>query len=106
GRLMLRRIPSVAILTVTALMIGLMVNVPGQPPPPGKKADKKGEDKKGKGQKGDEIERFSDRLDRLRRQLEYTRPPDQERQTLLWNSGVYANKADQIWKTQQPYIAD
>ncbi len=103
---MLRRIPYVALLTVAGLMIGWIVNAPAQPPPPGKKADKKGEGKKGKGKKGDEIERFPDRVDRLRRQLEYTRPPDPERQTLLWNSGVYANKADQIWRTQQPYIAD
>lgn len=104
---MLRRIPQIALLTVTGLVIGWVVNAPAQPPPPGKKGEeKKGKGNKGKGNKGDEIERFPDRLDRLRRQLEYMRPADQERQTLLWNSGAYAKKADQIWRTQQPHIAD
>ncbi|HLH40379.1 MAG TPA: hypothetical protein VKX39_14610 [Bryobacteraceae bacterium] len=103
---MLRGIPYVALLTVAGLMFGWMIHAPAQPPPPGRKADKKGEEKKGKGKKEDEIERFPDRIDRLRRQLEYTHSADPERQTLLWNSGVYANKADQTWRTQQPYIAD
>jgi hypothetical protein len=102
---MSRRIPYIALVTVAGLMAGWMVNAPAQPPPPGKKGEE-GKGTKDKGKKGDEIERFADRLDRLRRQLEYTRPHDQERQTLLSNSGVYANKADQIWRTQQPYIAD
>ena len=76
---------------------------PGALAQPGPKGDKKG-DKKDK--KGDDIQRFPDRLERFRRQLEYVRPADPERQTLLAQSGIYANKADQIWRTQQPYIAD
>jgi hypothetical protein len=99
---MLRRFPYFALLTATGLMIGLSAIAPAQPGPQGKE---KG-DKKGKGKKGDEIERFGDRLERLRRQYSDPRPADPERQVLLWHSSVYAGKADQIWRTAQPYIAD
>jgi hypothetical protein len=85
----------------TGLMIGGVISAPAQPGPEGKKGDKKG-----KGKKGDEIQQFPNRLERLRRQLEYTRPDDSERQTLLFHSAAYLNKADQIWGTQEPYIAD
>ena len=98
---MLTRVPYIALIAIAGLIMGWTVNAPAQPGPQGKKADKKG-----KGKKGDEIESFPDRLERLRRQLEYTRPTDAERQTLLSHSGIYANKADQLWRTQQPYIAD
>lgn len=94
-------VPYLTLLTISGAMIALVATA--QPGVDAK--DKKG-DKKEKGKKGDEIQRFQDRLDGLRRQLEYVRPADQERQTLLGHSGVYANKADQIWRAQQPYIAD
>ena len=81
-------------------IIALVATAPAQPG-----VEKKGE-KKEKGKKGDDVQRLPDRLDRLRRQLDSTRPPDPERQMLLWHSAVWANKADQIWRTQQPYIAD
>lgn len=101
---MLRRtVPYLALITIVGAMIALVATAPAQPGVDVK--DKKG-DKKEKGKKGDETQRFQDRLDGLRRQLEYVRPADQERQTLLGHSGVYANKADQIWRTQQPFIAD
>ncbi len=100
---MLRRFPYFALLTVTGLMIGLIAVAPAQPGPQGKeKGDKKGKGKKG----GDDIERFGDRLERLRRQYSDPRVADPERQALLWHSGFYANQADQNWKTAQPYIAD
>jgi hypothetical protein len=94
-----------AVIAVMMLFIGWMASAPAQPGPPDKDTGKKG-DKKGKGKKGDEIQQFPERLDRLRRQLQYSRPADPERQILLSQSGTYANKADQIWRTQQPYIAD
>jgi len=97
---MLRRIPYLTIVMITGLMIGWIATAPAQPGP-----DKKG-DKKGKGKKGDDIERFEDRLQRLRWQFAQPQSPDPERQALLWHSGIYANKADQIWRTAQPYIAD
>jgi hypothetical protein len=95
------RVPCLAVLTIAAATMALVATAPAQPGLEGKKADKKGP-----GKKGDEVEQFPDRLDRLRRQLEYTHPADPERQTLLSQAGVLANKADQIWRTQQPYIAD
>jgi hypothetical protein len=99
---MLRRcVPCVAVLTIVAATMALVATAPAQPGREGKKADKKGP-----GKKGDEVQQFPDRLDRLRRQLEYMHPVDPERQTLISQAGVLANKADQIWRTQQPYIAD
>ncbi|MGD1096113.1 MAG: hypothetical protein ABSB35_29485 [Bryobacteraceae bacterium] len=89
---MLRRFPYFALLTVTGLMIGLIATAPAQPGPQGKE---KG-DKKGKGKEGDEIERFPERLERLRRQYSDPQPADPERQILLGHSSVYAGKADQI----------
>lgn len=86
---MLKRIPYLAIILVTGLSLGWMATAPAQPPP-GKKADKK----------GDDIARFEDRLQRLRWQ--FTQP---ERRTLLTWSGSYAN-TEQIWRAGQPYIAD
>ena len=99
---MLRRFPYFALVTITGLMIGLIAPVPAQPGPNGKE---KG-DKKEKGKKGYELDRFGDRLERLHRQFAEPRPADPERQVLLRHSEVYANKADQIWRTAQPYIAD
>ena len=99
-RLMLRRFPYFALVTITGLIIGLIAQAPAQPGPKGKEK----EDKKGK--KGDQLDRFGDRLERLRRQFAEPRPADPERQVLLSHSEVYANKADQIWRTAQPYIAD
>jgi hypothetical protein len=98
-----RRVSWVALITLAGGMTGWIATAPAQPPPPDGK-DKKG-DKKGKDKKGDEIELFQDRLERLRWQLQFTRPSDQDRQTLLQRSGTYADRADQMWKTQ-PYIAD
>jgi hypothetical protein len=97
-----RGLPYLVLVTITGLMIGLIAQAPAQPGPKGKE---KG-DKKDKGKKGDELDRFGDRLERLRRQLTYPRPADPERQVLMSLSEVYANKADQIWRTAQPYIAD
>src|ERR1700685_1879359 len=97
---MLRRIPYFALVTITSLMIGPIAQALAQPGPQGKEK----EDKKGK--KGDQLDRFGDRLERLRRQFAEPRPADPERQVLLSHSEVYANKADQIWRTAQPYIAD
>ena len=91
------RVPYTGLVIICGLMIAWTSSAPGQPGPEGKK---------GKGKKGDEVQQFPDRLDRLRRQLEYTRPSDAERQALLSQSGAYASKADQIWRAQQPYIAD
>ena len=91
-------------LTVAAatLTVGWIATAPAQlGPRHGDKADKKGD-----GKKGEEIGRFEDRLERLRRQLGEPRPADPERQVLLWNSGVYANNADRLWRAAQPYIAD
>jgi len=99
---MLRRIPYFALVTLTGLMIGLIIHAPAQPGPKGKE---KG-DKKGPGKKGEELDRFEDRLERLRRQFAEPRLADPERQALLSYSGVYATKADQIWRAAQPYIAD
>jgi hypothetical protein len=100
---MLRRFPYFVLVAITGLMVGLIAPATAQPGPKGKeKEDKKGK----KGKKGDEIERFGDRLVRLRRQFAEPRPADPERQVLLRHSEVYANKADQTWKTAQPYIAD
>jgi hypothetical protein len=96
---MQKRIPYLAIILVTGLSLGWMVTAPAQPPP-GKKADKKGKDKK-----GDDIARFEDRLQRLRWQCAQPEP-DPERRTLLTWSGCYANRAEQIWRAGQPYIAD
>ena len=97
---MLRRVPYFARVAITSLMIGLIAQAPAQPGPQGKeKGDKKGK-------KGDELDRFEDRLERLRRQFAEPRPSEPERQVLLSHSEVYANKADQIWRTAQPYIAD
>ena len=81
---MLKGFPCFVLLTVTGLTVGLIATAPAQPGPQG---NEKG-DKKGKGKDGDEIERFP------------------ERQILLGHSSVYAGKADQIWRTAQPYIAD
>jgi hypothetical protein len=89
------------LLTVTGQMAGLIATAPAQPGPQGEKGDKKG-----KGKKGDEIERFPERLERLRRQYSDPQPADQERKVLLWHSSAYAGKADQIWRTAQPDIAD
>ena len=97
---MLRRVPYFALVTITGMMIGMIAQAPAQPGPKGK--DKGGK----KGKKGDELDRFGDRLERLRRQFAEPRPADPERQVLLSHSEVYANKADQIWRTAQPYIAD
>lgn len=97
-----RRCPYFALVTITGLMTGLSTPALAQPGPQGKEKD----DKKGKGKKGDEIDRFGDRLERLRRRLTDPRPADPEQQVLLSDSGVYAGKADQIWRTAQPYIAD
>src|SRR5579872_1519858 len=102
---MLRRIPSILAIAIAGLTIGLVASTPVQRGLQEKDAGKKA-DKKGKGKKGGEIQQFPVRLERLRRQLEYARPVDSERQTLLWHSGVYASKADRIWKSQQPCIAD
>ena len=102
---MLRRIPSILAIAIAGLTIGLVASTPVQRGLQEKDAGKKA-DKKGKGKKGGEIQQFPVRLERLRRQLEYARPVDSERQTLLWHSGVYASKADRIWKSQQLYIAD
>jgi len=99
---MLRRFPYFVLLSVTGLMVGLIATAPAQPGPQGKE---KG-DKKGKGKKGDEIERFPERLERLRRQYSDPQPADPERQVLLGHSSAYAGKANQIWRTTQPYIAD
>jgi hypothetical protein len=99
---MLRRFPYFVLLTLTGLMVSLTATAPAQPGPQGKE---KG-DKKGKVKKGDEIERFPDRLEGLRRQYSDPQPADPERQVLLWHSSVYAGKADQLWRTAQPYIAD
>jgi hypothetical protein len=93
-------VPHLALLTILGATIALVGTAPAQPGPDGKKADKKGK------KKGDDVQAFLNRLERLRRQLEYTHPADAERQTLLWQSGVFASKAAQIWRTQQPYIAD
>ena len=68
-RLMLRRFPYFEFLTVTGLMIGLIAIAPAQPGP------------QGKGKKGDEIDRFGDRLERLRRQYSDLRPADPERRS-------------------------
>ena len=95
-----RAVPCLALFTMAGAMIAFVANAPAQPG-----VDKKSE-KKEKGKKGDNVDRLPDRLDRLRRQLDSTRPPDPERQTLLSHSAVWANKADQLWRTQQPYIAD
>jgi hypothetical protein len=92
---MLRRL-----IMITGLVLALIAQAPAQPGP-----DKNG-DKKGDGKKGEEIDRFEDRLQRLRRQFAEPQPSDPERQVLLRHSGVYANKADLIWRTGQPYIAD
>jgi len=99
---MLRRVPYFALVTITGLMIGLIAPAAAQPGPKGREK----EDKKGKDKKGDEIDRFGDRLERLRRRFAEPRPADPERQVLLSHSEVYANKADQVWRTGQPYIAD
>lgn len=99
--MILRRVPYFALLTMTGLMIGWIASAPAQPGP-----GRRGGDEKGKGKKGDEIERFPDRLVRLQRQLEYARPADSERQALLGQSRTYASRADQMWRAQQPYIAD
>jgi len=99
-----RRIPYFALATIVALAIGLLPQVPAQPGPKGKEKGK--EDKKGKGKNGEDVDRFDDRLARLRRQLTEPRPADPERQVLLSQSGAYANRAEQIWRTAQPYIAD
>src|SRR5579872_642773 len=96
---MQKRIPYLAIILMTGLSLGWMATALAQPPP-GEKADKKGKDKK-----GDDIARFEDRLQRLRWQ--FAQPePDPERRTLLTLSGSYANRAEQIWRAGQPYIAD
>ncbi len=81
-------------------MIGTIAQLPAQPPP---QAKEKG-DKKGK--KGDDPDRFPDRLDRIRRHIAEPRPADPERLALLSHSEFYVTKADQIWRTSQPYIAD
>jgi len=99
---MLKGFPCFVLLTVTGLTVGLIATAPAQPGPQG---NEKG-DKKGKGKDGDEIERFPERLERLRRQYSNPQPADPERQILLGHSSVYAGKADQIWRTAQPYIAD
>jgi hypothetical protein len=91
---MIRRLVCLTI-AISALTIGWIMSALAQPPPP------KGPDKK-----GNENARFEDRLLRLRKQLANTRQPDTERQTLLWHCGIYADRADQISKTSQPYIAD
>ena len=98
-----RRISWIALLTFAGVMAGWIDTAAAQPPPPDGK-DKKG-DKKGKDKKGGEIELFQDRLERLRWQLQFTRPADKDCQTLLQHSVVYADRADQMWRTQ-PYIAD
>jgi len=100
---MLRRNPYLAIIGVIGWSLGWMITAPAQPPP-GKKPDKKGPDKKGD-KNGDDVARFEDRLQRLRWQ--FAQPePDPERRTLLSWSGSYANRAEQIWRAGQPYIAD
>jgi hypothetical protein len=99
---MFRRCPYFVLLTVTGLMVGLIATARAQPGPQGME---KG-DKIGKGKKGDEIERFPERLERLRRQYSDPQPADEGRKVLLWHSSAYAGKADQIWRTAQPYIAD
>jgi len=91
---MQKRIPYLAIILITGLSPGWMVTAPAQAPP-GKQAGKKGHD----------IARFEDRLQRLRWQCAQPEP-DPERRTLLTWSGSYANRADQIWRAGQPYIAD
>lgn len=96
---MLRGLPYLALMMIAGLLAAWVAPAPAQPRPDGRKGEKKGK-------KGDGIERFPDRLDRLRQQLEGVRSPDAERQTLLSHSGAYANKAEQIWRTQQPHIAD
>lgn len=99
--LTLRCLPHFVLLTITSLMIGLVSLAPAQPGPKGiEKGERKG------GKKGNDLDRFPDRLDRLRRQFEETRPADPERQALLQYSVVYANKADQLWRISQPFIAD
>jgi hypothetical protein len=98
---MLRPFPYLVLLTVTGLMLGAIATSSAQPGPQGERGDKKGKDKR-----GDEIEMFWDRLERLRRQYSDPRPADPQRQVLLWQSFAYAGKADQIWRAAQPYIAD
>jgi hypothetical protein len=85
---------------MTGFMIGWTATSPAQPGPKGKEKD----DKKGK--KGDDLDRFGDRLERLRRQIAEPGAADPERQVLLSHSGIYADKADQLWRAAQPYIAD
>ncbi len=99
--LTLRCLPHFVMLTITSLMIGFVSLAPAQPGPKGiEKGEKKG------GKKGDDLDRFPDRMDRLRRQIAEPRPADPERRALLWQSEFYVTKADQIWRTSQPYIAD
>jgi hypothetical protein len=94
------RLPYLAIVTMTGLIIGWTATASAQPAP-----DQKG-DKKGKGKKGEESDRFEDRLQRLRRQSAEPQPRDTERQALLRYSGIYADKAEQIWRAAQFYIAE
>jgi hypothetical protein len=68
-------------------------------------------DKAGKGKdkdkQRDEIARFPDRLERIRRAAAYLHSmPSSDQQALIANSEVYANRAEQVWRSQQPYIAD
>lgn len=101
-RVMLKQlIPYLSALAVAAVIISWVTTAPAQSGVEGEKAPKKGP-----GKKGAEVQLIPDRLDRLRRELQYARTADPERQTLLVQAGVFANKADQIWRTQQPYIAD
>jgi len=100
--LILRRFPYFVLLTLAGLMASLIATAPTQPGPQRKEQG----DKKGKAKKGDEIERFPNRLEGLRRQYSGPQRADPERQVLLWHSSVYAGKAEQLWRTAQPYVAD
>src|SRR5262249_33140222 len=94
-------IPCLSAVAMVAVTVSWIATAPAQPGFEEKKAPKKGPAKK-----GDEAQLFPERLDRLRRQLEAPHPANPERQTLLMQSGALAKKADQIWRAQQPYIAD
>ena len=98
-RLMLKRVPYFMAMAILGLSLGWIVTVPAQPPP-GRKADKKGKD-----EKGDATARFEDRLQRLHRQLAQPEPDPERRRLLTW-SGSYVNRAQQMWRAGQPYIAD